>query len=545
MTRNRKQLEGHTKRGRRFVPPLLELDPVELRAFRRHALPDMLWLVLGVLEYPLEDGSPLFISMEIGQRAADGAHQRGETPGDRSVLIDGALTSWERLPESARAEVLRGLEARGIDEAVFPDDWVHAMALYPGAPGRWLVESRMEGLEPDCGRAEELLIRLVSSAETTKHEASVHAMCAWFSRWVNAGMIRFVRGMPGLEVFTELLPRYPSDVTEDEAKQVAAVLRSLFGGMFYSRDEQPETQDWCDRFWRSNWSIFPDCLREPPKEWSEVSADNVEKLNRWTGWLEGYMFKSEVEIDPDLAAPDKSDVLKGMAWRAVRAAAHLVRTPAMWSHEHGGGVLRSLGEAAIQIRWMRANEAARPSIYDEFKEYGRGRRKKYMIDLEKMIEAGGPEAEEQMGRVLERARSDVNRDIDENFQTISIAGTFIEGKSLQAMADEVGLGHFYDMMIGTGSSVIHGDWSMLDDYVLVRCEHPLHNGHRALRQESATDRDDRIPYLATRAAFEIVRDYFAAMNYEPKSENGQAAEMPETDLNDLMPDEDGGPREVG
>jgi hypothetical protein len=50
MTRNRKELEGHTKRGRRFIPPLLEIDPLELRAFRRHALPDMLWLVLGVLE---------------------------------------------------------------------------------------------------------------------------------------------------------------------------------------------------------------------------------------------------------------------------------------------------------------------------------------------------------------------------------------------------------------------------------------------------------------------------------------------------------------
>ncbi len=46
----------------------------------------------------------------------------------------------------------------------------------------------------------------------------------------------------------------------------------------------------------------------------------------------------------------------------------------------------------------------------------------------------------------------------------------------------------------------------------------------------------------TRAAFEIVRDYFAAMSYEPEGENGQAAEMPETDLNDLMPDEEGEPR---
>jgi hypothetical protein len=41
MARNRRKLEGHVKRGGRFVPPLMDLDGVALRMFRRNALPDM------------------------------------------------------------------------------------------------------------------------------------------------------------------------------------------------------------------------------------------------------------------------------------------------------------------------------------------------------------------------------------------------------------------------------------------------------------------------------------------------------------------------
>lgn len=73
--------------------------------------------------------------------------------------------------------------------------------------------------------------------------------------------------------------------------------------------------------------------------------------------------------------------------------------------------------------------------------------------------------------------AEVNQDLDEEWQNISIEGTF-GGVTIRDMAIAVGMENEYRLHFAPASSATHGEWSLLDRYVLERCQNPLHGGHR-------------------------------------------------------------------
>ncbi|MDQ6910876.1 MAG: hypothetical protein M3Z84_08880, partial [Actinomycetota bacterium] len=122
--------------------------------------------------------------------------------------------------------------------------------------------------------------------------------------------------------------------------------------------------------------------------------------------------------------------------------------------------------------------------------------------------------------VLAKLERDVNRDVSEDFQDISTAGTFIDDMSLAAMADAVGMGELYGSTMAPASSALHGDWSALNDLYLDRCVHPLHGSHVLPRLEPAEESRESLPFLAetySRWAFDT---YVKAMGYEEPIDAG-------------------------
>jgi hypothetical protein len=72
----------------------------------------------------------------------------------------------------------------------------------------------------------------------------------------------------------------------------------------------------------------------------------------------------------------------------------------------------------------------------------------------------------------------VNQDIWEEFQDINL-GSFGSITTLN-MARTVGMESDYKLHFAPASSRVHGDWSLLDLFVLTRCVNLLHRGHRIL-----------------------------------------------------------------
>ncbi len=491
----------------------LPIEPT-LREFRKSAFPDFLWLLAMLRERPLSMGAgPTTQAQDVGQTAFGRAHARGALGEDQEPVFHGLLTDWERVPEPERAEILEELDARGIYANVVPEGFAHALASYSDAPGRWLIEPRIAaGLEPSLQEAEKHLWESMRLGGTSHLPLATHAMYVWLRGLVMMRRISFAAD----PVF-DILPRYPNEATEGERNMAESALRAMFLSMIAAMGEKPDGLEWCQRFWRANRALF-DCLRETPEPHDPTDHEKVEIGTAQAQRRQVRFVVASQAVDPDLWDHDRYDVLTGMTWRALRIAEHLIAHPSQWSEEHGYGAVRSMFEAVVQMTWMLRVEETRSTVWAEFKNFGRGKTKALKLHTEAThAKATGAEKETLEG-VLKKLEREANRDGNEQFQDISTANTFIDDKSLAAMAEEVGMGDMYRSVMGPASSAVHGDWSALDDLYLDRCIHPLHGSHVLPRLEPAEESRESLPFLAETLSRWIINAYFKATGYEAPSD---------------------------
>ena len=172
-------------------------------------------------------------------------------------------------------------------------------------------------------------------------------------------------------------------------------------------------------------------------------------------------------------------------------------------------------------RWL--SRQLLPRVWHEFKNYGRGRTKALLLHTEEVIGRSAGEPREILKQLfLPKLRAQANRDIAEDFQDISTASTFAADKSLLDIAREVGLDDKYHSVMIPASSALHGDCAALEDLVLDRCVHALHDHHAIPRAEYAGESSEQFPYLADSFARWSFDEYCRAMAYQPMS--GEEAE---------------------
>lgn len=504
--------KGHERKGKRHLPPMRTL-PIEptIRPFAKAAFPDFLWLLTMLQEWPLSAGAgPTGRALDLGQAAFGRAHARGALADDKEPVFHGLLTDWERVPDLERAEVLDELRSLGIYAAVAPEGLAHALAAYPDAPGLWLIEPQLSaGFTPSLEEAEKHLWETFRLGGDSHQQLATHAIYLWLRGLLLMRRISFAPD----PVYTDILPRYPNGVTESESRIAETTLRAMYLSIVAAGNETPESLDWCKRFWRANRALF-ECLRVTPEPHDPTDWEKVEIGTARAQRLQWRFLKASQAVDLDLWDPDRYDVLTGMVWRVLRIAEHLIAHPAQWSEEHGYAAVRSMFEAIVQVNWMLKVEGTRPTVWAEFKNFGRGKNKALKLHTEATLETATGDQKEILEGVLARLERDVNRDVSEDFQDISTAGTFIDDMSLAAMAEEVGMGELYATTMAPASSALHGDWSALDDLYLDRCVHPLHGRHVLPRLEPAEESRESLPFLAetySRWAFDA---YIKAMGYE-------------------------------
>jgi hypothetical protein len=515
---------GHYRRGRRHVPPLLNL-PVEptLRPFRKVAFPDFLWLLTMLRLRPLADGGgETARALDAGQSAFHRAFERGGLASEREPVFHGLLTDWEHIPDKERAEVLAEFERRGTYDAIAPESLAHVLAAYDDAPGRWLIQPRIDaGLVPELIKAEEHLWETMRLGADSHQDLATHAIYMWFRGMVRMQRISFDRDDPGFQA----LQRYEERPTDRERKLAETTLRASFLSIQAAGlSDNPPSAAWCERFWRTNGRLFR-CVLRPREESEPANPDRLAQGSARMYQLHYRFLRASADIDPDVWDHDRYDVLTGVVWRILRTAAHLVAHPPLWSEEHGYPSIRMLFEAYVQLKWMLAVEASRPGVWHEFKNYGRGRTKALLLHTEEVISRSDGDSREILERLLPKLRAQANRDVGEDFQDISTASTFAADKTLLDMAREVSLEDMYHSVMIPASSALHGDWAALEDLVLDRCVHVLHDDHAIPRAEYAEESTEQLPYLAESFASWTFAEYCRAMAYSPISSQEAEAEM--------------------
>ncbi len=452
----------------------MTLTNVAFTKWLTDVFPDMLWLC-----------ALISIDLDDGMRAASAAlnmidEALKEAKAEGAVVMDGRLTSLEAVPEQARVAAIAKLQrAQGYELAV-PEDFAHALGMYPGAPGSWLTEPwKGRGLVIDWEVAQRFLARVITDAHHGQSDVSTRAKFIALSRWAKAGKLR----LPHDSVMVELFPRYPHGLDEEEKKLAESMARAAFGALVgaAAQDQAKEGVDWGQEFWRSNWRKFACSFRDP-----SVASSDTNEVERAHEALQGQaqaIHRRFLEVaqtaDPDLYSPDRFEVLTGITAASIRAVAGASRTPLLWSAEHGVPILRSIVESLIVLRWLVKRDD--PSMFRRFKDYGVGRLKLLKLHLQEYLDAQD-EPSEELQAYADYLQAEVNQDTFEEYQEIDLSGTF-SGLDARKMAAEVDMEIEYRFVYAPTSAAAHREWTTLDRYSLERCENPLHRWHRMPRRD--------------------------------------------------------------
>jgi hypothetical protein len=468
--------------------------------------------------------------------AADGDPQAASAD---VLVFTGRLTDFDKIDEQQRDALLEALAYEGIYDDLIPEELAHVLGMYPDAPANWIVGPwRDRGLTIDPVIAERVLNQILVDAGPRQGDVATWVKSLVCRRHLAAGRTH----LPTKEMW-DRYTGWPNHEDEDENRAVEAGFRAMYGVLANFQESVAERRlVWSKTFWRSNWKIYtcrwPDEVAFPPVEVSPHEAQDpapetdepattttdedadqdtpTEPADYWRQTLTQARqvvddlrteFHQLAETtDPDLYDPDRYEVLTGLVGRVLRFLSVFSGYPPLWTMEHGAPLLRTIIETRIVFRYLVQGDD--PQLFGKFKAYGMGKLKLLKLHYEDVIDkTEDPPAE--LVSYVEYLDALVNQDVMEEFQNIDLSGNFA-GVDTRKMALSVGLEEAYRLVFAPASANVHGEWSIIDEYVFDRCENPAHRRHRILRRTRDSAVGPNFLQILIDHAGELVDEYETA-----------------------------------
>ena len=196
---------------------------------------------------------------------------------------------------------------------------------------------------------------------------------------------------------------------------------------------------------------------------SVISAFNqnvrAEVDYRWNAW------------QIDLSQNEVHEVVGGLLSRQATLAIELVSTPSAWTGHIAPMILRTMGDAHINLAWILKSPLERSR---RFIRYGLGQIKLQIEHHKARWEAEPPEVrEKQMVEAMEHWLNGQRF----SFLTEVNVGNWSE-VSVREMAQEADIVDFYNFSYSPFSAAVHSMWHHIAQYNLSHCRSPLHRFHR-------------------------------------------------------------------
>lgn len=459
-------LEGHVRRGKRFIPPLMQYDNLKTVAWHRDMLPDFLW-----------------IAVMLGRRSEWRAVYRPLDVIDRFVpegrrIADGRLSSFALVPEADRIAARKAIQ-RETPHAI-PSALSHALALFPTCPASWLFVGGDQSFEPDPSIGIPLLQSVIEDNMDKSGMRSTRLRMAAISRMVTHGKFMYSVGS-----VMEMAPKYPNNLSEREQRMVESMMRATWGSMHgIEVSEDSSSLDWARGFWRRGRELAPcrfhvDVSENPMTDEGDgpLDPEPVLQLSEIRTLLDAARALGDKLRDAQLTAytaPEADDataVLFGMASRMYRLVLDFLDRPSAWSPATASFYVRPLVETRIVSAWLsRRND---PALFEAYKEHGLGNLK-LLRDHIKVDFGDNPDDDAR--QFLEYLDHRVNLELAEWAQPVNV-GAFSD-TTIRKMAIECDLKRLYDLSFVPMSSENHGEWPSVRDGDTVICDEPIHGGHR-------------------------------------------------------------------
>ena len=365
-----------------------------------------------------------------------------------------------------------------LDAVLWPEGLRHGLALYPECPAAWIFADWRKENTVDW---QEGISYLKDAVRRLWNSKGVHSTrCRMFpvARMASHGKLHFMR-TPEQERLLDLLVGYPTQLTEDEQRQVEATSRSMFGALseLIMGERVP---DWVPYFWRKNYDLSL-CERLGDTQKVFVVEGEVKQvlsaIKASTEEITSVFRKAIQQAKLDLYDTDRDEVLFGLLGRQNRLFKLLVTNPSLWTADLGTMLHRVMVDALITFKWlMKKND---PSLFYQFKQYSLGKQKLLHLHVQDLTSEG----REELEQFAEELADEVNEEIWEELLSVDLGGNFAN-MDMRKMAYEVDLQEIYRLVYSPASSELHGEWTSLKKFNLVRCANPLHRFHRLPQLDS-------------------------------------------------------------
>lgn len=456
-------LQEHQRIGKKLHPPLAQL-PVKPFQWSIDVLPEM-FLTDAVIHQQ---------TWKYGPKTLHNIYDildQFVPPGSQRILT-GTISSLSLIPEEARASARDALIDAGLFSNLLPNSLCHGLALYPLCPAAWLLLDWREGRTVDWEQGISYMKDAVRRLWLSK---SIYATrCRMFSvaRLLKHGKFLFP-DTPEITEVMDLFPRYPTLLTEDEQRRVEATSRSMFMAL-YQVEHNGKVHDWIPSFWRHNYDISV-CEHRPDAENICVEKDQLQQLNEaMEAVVEGFtrIAQSATKMAKlDLYDVDRDEVLFGLLGRQYRLFKVLAENISLWTADVGTMFHRIMVDTLITLKWL--IQQTNSSLFSQFKHFSLGKQKLLQLHVQDLVEQG----REDLRHFEEEVTEEINEEIWEALLSIDLGGTFA-GLDMRKMAHEVDLREMYNLVYSPASSELHGEWTSLKKFNLVRCSNPLHRFHR-------------------------------------------------------------------
>lgn len=194
----------------------------------------------------------------------------------------------------------------------------------------------------------------------------------------------------------------------------------------------------------------------PIEEFLQAVADEVQ--DRW----------KSLNTSPEMVRPH--EVVGAMLARGGSLACQLALNPSFRTVTVGRMMVRAIVENRINMSWVLVDLEPRTEM---FRDYGLGQAK---LSLEVLRAEGvGTEIQGYMETLAKDERDWLNSQKYEQFVDVNVGNW--SGKTVRAMAQEVGLSDLYRTVYQPMSSSPHSTWHIVGQDNLEICPDPLHGAH--------------------------------------------------------------------
>ncbi len=236
-------LSDHQRVGRRFIPPLLQVAPIQDLSWVDSTLPELLWLGLLNNSYGLKQGAALALSLANAAVAVSAStRKRWYAP----------ASAYSLLKEDEQIHIVRTLNSSG-DLELLTTALAPLIVLYPQFPLRFLFS-----IPPTVNSIDEALIEfkifLADFFNKYDQPATFVQANAIYLAFVT-DILRVVEGVS--------LANFPAVVDfphTDESRRVAASIYasiSVFMSQFLRENSYRKYTPWSQYFWNRGLELHP------------------------------------------------------------------------------------------------------------------------------------------------------------------------------------------------------------------------------------------------------------------------------------------------